>query len=134
MAENIKLDYDGLVTNIAIVTDEALATCDFASVPPYSPKPGENYLETISGSSRAKSGYDVQAGMMVDVTETYGLYRDSKGVMFDRRELAIEWENGDSFELDLDEGLFIDGTEQMEYELARYSAQRILHAVRALLP
>lgn len=134
MTERLEFDFDGLVTNISIRTNEAFGDADFTPVAPYVPTPGENLLEVIGGSNRKKSGYDVHAGCKVDVTETYGLYRNPDNEIFDRREVAAEWEDGDMLEINLDDGVLTSEDEDQDYDQARAAARRILNAVNAILP
>ena len=132
MAENIESSFDMLVTDISSRTHIALRSAEIAVLPPYVPLPGENCLETIAAWEKTKSGYDMHAKCMVDVTEICGLFRDSEASILNRRDLLVEWENGDSAELGLDEGSLPVGSEKLSDEEALRFAKRLLQAVEAV--
>lgn len=133
MSENVTTDFDNLITDISLSTHSALFAMEISYTPPYVPSQDEECIETIVGWQKSKSGFDANAGYMVDVTETWGLYRDAEDVIVDRRDLLVEWDNGDTIEIGLDEGSISDGSEAVvSTEQALTLAKRVMHAVEAL--
>jgi hypothetical protein len=75
---------------------------DFKPMPEYVLENDPNCAYT-SGSERLKVGYDPAVQCAVEVSELVG-FIDEAGVPQPVRRLYAEWDNGESYELDLESG------------------------------
>lgn len=66
-------------------------------------KPIIGSYTVLSAAMRHRSAYDSSAGAMVDVVEMHALL-DRQGKLYPEHRVRAEWDNGERYEVELDEG------------------------------
>lgn len=89
----------------------------------------------ISGSERTKIGYDPQVQCSVEISEPVGFVEED-GAAQPVRRLYAEWDNGDSYELDLENGDVIFPQEETDVseETQELIRERLKRSLLAVMP
>ncbi|MDB5182578.1 MAG: hypothetical protein JWO47_362 [Candidatus Saccharibacteria bacterium] len=104
---------------------------DGADYIPESPEDAAD-LEIVSGSSRLKYSYDPAVDSVVHVIDFIGLISLDDQVIPDHR-IVLFWDNGDEFEVELEEGILIADNNKEDIEKARVKILAGLAAVTEII-